>query len=45
MPSWLDRIVPHISIEGEQFFEARDAAAAAAASAAPAPAAGPAASD
>jgi putative drug exporter of the RND superfamily len=45
MPGWLDRIVPHISIEGEQFFEARDAAAAAAASAAAAPAAGAAASD
>jgi putative drug exporter of the RND superfamily len=36
MPGWLDRIVPHISIEGEEFFEARDAAAAAAATA-PAP--------
>lgn len=45
MPGWLDRIVPHISIEGEQYFEARDAAAAAAASAAAAPAAGAAASD
>src|ERR1700760_3201085 len=33
MPSWLDRIVPRISIEGEEFFEARDRAAAAAASA------------
>ena len=44
MPGWLDRIVPHISIEGEQFFEARDAALAAAA-AAPASAPGPAASD
>jgi RND superfamily putative drug exporter len=32
MPSWLDRIVPHISIEGEAYFAARDAAAAAAAS-------------
>jgi putative drug exporter of the RND superfamily len=31
MPGWLDRIVPHISIEGEEYFEARDAAAAAAA--------------
>src|ERR1700743_464260 len=39
MPGWLDRIVPHISIEGEQYFEARDAAAAAAASATAAPAA------
>ncbi len=27
MPAWLDRIVPHISIEGEEFFAARDAAA------------------
>ena len=42
MPSWLDRVVPHISIEGEEYFAARDAAAAAAA---PAPAAGAAASD
>jgi putative drug exporter of the RND superfamily len=31
MPKWLDRIVPKISIEGEEYFEARDAAAAAAA--------------
>jgi RND superfamily putative drug exporter len=45
MPGWLDRIVPRISIEGEEYFEARDAAAAAAASAAAAPAAGAAASD
>jgi RND superfamily putative drug exporter len=29
LPSWLDRFVPHISIEGEQFFAARDAALAA----------------
>ncbi|MBS1893204.1 MAG: MMPL family transporter [Actinobacteria bacterium] len=41
MPAWLDRIVPHISIEGEEYFEKRDAALAAAA----APATGPAASD
>jgi RND superfamily putative drug exporter len=41
MPSWLDRIVPKISIEGEEYFEARDAALAAAAS----PATGGAASD
>ncbi len=41
MPKWLDRVVPHISIEGEEYFEARDAALAAAA----APATGPAASD
>jgi len=25
LPSWLDRIVPHISIEGEDYFAARDA--------------------
>ena len=31
MPSWLERVVPHISIEGEEYFAARDAAAAAAA--------------
>jgi putative drug exporter of the RND superfamily len=41
MPKWLERFVPNISIEGEEFFEARDAALAAAA----APATGPAASD
>jgi RND superfamily putative drug exporter len=29
MPRWLDRIVPHISIEGEDFFAKRDAALAA----------------
>jgi RND superfamily putative drug exporter len=29
MPRWLDRFVPHISIEGEDFFAKRDAAAAA----------------
>jgi RND superfamily putative drug exporter len=47
MPGWLDRIVPRISIEGEEFFEARDAALAAAPAASPADAAapGPAASD
>jgi putative drug exporter of the RND superfamily len=45
MPGWLDRIVPRISIEGEEYFEARDAVAAAAASSAAAPAAGAAASD
>jgi RND superfamily putative drug exporter len=33
MPSWLGRIVPHISIEGEEYFAARDAALAAAAEA------------
>ena len=31
LPKWLDRIVPHVSIEGEEFFAKRDAAAAAAA--------------
>ena len=25
MPRWLDRLVPHISIEGAEFFQARDA--------------------
>ena len=28
LPRWMERFVPHISIEGEQFFAARDAAAA-----------------
>jgi RND superfamily putative drug exporter len=42
MPKWLDRVVPRVSIEGEEYFAARDAAAAAAA---PAPATGAAASD
>jgi RND superfamily putative drug exporter len=42
MPKWLDRVVPHVSIEGEEYFAARDAAAAAAA---PKPAAPAAASD
>jgi RND superfamily putative drug exporter len=39
LPRWMDRIVPHISIEGEEFFAARDAeaAAATAARAVPAP--------
>jgi putative drug exporter of the RND superfamily len=27
MPAWLDKLVPHISIEGAEFFAARDAAA------------------
>jgi putative drug exporter of the RND superfamily len=40
MPKWLERWVPNISIEGEKFFEARDAAAAAAASAGASPAPG-----
>ncbi|HEV7529295.1 MAG TPA: MMPL family transporter [Solirubrobacteraceae bacterium] len=30
MPKWLDRIVPHMSIEGAEFFQARDRAARAA---------------
>ncbi len=29
MPKWLERVVPHVSIEGAEFFEARDRAAAA----------------
>jgi RND superfamily putative drug exporter len=29
LPGWLDRIVPHISIEGEEYFARRDAALAA----------------
>jgi len=29
MPRWLDRLVPHVSIEGAEFFAARDEAAAA----------------
>ncbi len=45
MPHWMERIVPHVSIEGEEFFAARDAAAAAAAGATPAPTAGAASSD
>jgi RND superfamily putative drug exporter len=35
MPSWLDRVVPHVSIEGAEFFAARDAAAARASAKAP----------
>jgi RND superfamily putative drug exporter len=31
MPKWLDRLIPHISIEGEEYFKQRDAALAAAA--------------
>jgi RND superfamily putative drug exporter len=31
MPRWLDRILPHLSIEGEEYFRRRDAEAAAAA--------------
>jgi RND superfamily putative drug exporter len=32
LPSWLDRLIPHISIEGEEYFAERDAAAAASSS-------------
>jgi hypothetical protein len=24
MPGWLDKVVPHVSIEGQEFFDARD---------------------
>jgi RND superfamily putative drug exporter len=27
LPRWLDRFVPHVSIEGEEFFAKRDAEA------------------
>jgi putative drug exporter of the RND superfamily len=33
LPKWLERIVPHVSIEGAEFFKERDRAAAAAAAA------------
>jgi hypothetical protein len=33
MPAWLERAAPRISIEGEEYFAERDAAAAAAAAA------------
>ncbi|MET0559832.1 MAG: MMPL family transporter [Solirubrobacterales bacterium] len=36
IPGWLDKIVPHISIEGEEYFAKRDAAAAGKAVPAPA---------
>ncbi len=39
MPKWLQRIVPHVSIEGAEFFKARDAAALGTGSARPAGAA------
>jgi hypothetical protein len=26
MPAWMERFVPHVSIEGEEFFAKRDAA-------------------
>jgi putative drug exporter of the RND superfamily len=35
LPAWLDRGLPHISIEGEEYFAERDAAAAAAAATQP----------
>jgi RND superfamily putative drug exporter len=33
LPGWMDRFIPHVSIEGEEYFKKRDAAASAAASA------------
>jgi putative drug exporter of the RND superfamily len=36
LPGWLERIIPRISIEGEEYFAARDAAAASAPAPAPA---------
>jgi len=39
MPKWLQRVVPHVSIEGAEFFKARDAAALASGPARPAGAA------
>jgi putative drug exporter of the RND superfamily len=41
MPRWLDRVVPHVSIEGAEFFEARDREARRAAEAQPEPVAVP----
>jgi RND superfamily putative drug exporter len=40
LPGWLDKIVPHISIEGEEYFAQRDAKLAAVAAAPAAPASG-----
>jgi RND superfamily putative drug exporter len=37
LPRWLDRVIPRISIEGEEFFAARDAAQGAGVVPAPAP--------
>jgi RND superfamily putative drug exporter len=37
LPGWMERLVPHISIEGEEYFAARDAELAAVAKAPPAP--------
>jgi hypothetical protein len=28
MPGWMDKVVPHVSIEGAEFFEERDQEAA-----------------
>jgi putative drug exporter of the RND superfamily len=39
MPKWMERIVPHVSIEGAEFFQARELAASQAAKAQPAAAA------
>jgi hypothetical protein len=36
MPKWLERAVPHVSIEGAEFLQARDRAALAAADPLPA---------
>jgi putative drug exporter of the RND superfamily len=41
MPKWMDRVVPHVSIEGAEFFRARDLEALEAAKAQPAAAASP----
>jgi RND superfamily putative drug exporter len=41
MPGWLERIVPHVSIEGAEFFRARDEAARGARGAVPVGAAAP----
>jgi RND superfamily putative drug exporter len=38
MPKWLERVVPHVSIEGAEFFQERDLAALAGGPAQPAPA-------
>ncbi len=45
MPKWLDRVVPHVSIEGAEFFKERDGAALGTAGSAPAAAAAPAGPD
>jgi putative drug exporter of the RND superfamily len=38
LPRWMDRVIPHISIEGEEYFAARDAARRGAKAPEPAPA-------